>query len=318
MKLPQISVIVPTHNRPQLLADALASLAAQSYSNWEAIVVDDASTPPVASATSEPRIRIVRVEPGAGGAAAKNRGIAEARGDFIAYLDDDDLYDPQYLERALDVFKRHLDIDIVYMGVAWFGSNGAWGQRNYDHAIERFLASAGGIREGDLSLFETPLLLAALIASVPMAFQRPVVRRTVLNRVGGYRANCLLWDCDWAIRAAAETRAALVHTGLYQQRSDGQGYSSKPSRAVEQLHSSIDILQTMLNESRAGRHPEYAHLFQKAVAEKWFNLAWHYYLHGQRIRALLPLWRSARIQPGGAHTKLLASLLWPINRASRT
>lgn len=317
MKTARISVVVPTHNRPKLLAEAIVSLTSQTVSNWEGIVVDDASTPPVSCETPDPRIRIVRLEPGCGGAAAKNRGIGETYGDFIAYLDDDDLYAPTYLERALDVLDRHPTVDIVYMGVSWFGRNGEWGQDNYNRAMERFLAIAGGMQEGDLILFDPPPLLRALIASVPMAFQRPVARRSALNRIGRYRPDCLLWDCDWAIRAAMETRAALIHTGLYLQRAEGQGYSSNLNRAVEHLHSSIDIMQTLWNGSRAGYHSEYADLFRNATAAKWFNLAWHYYLNGQNKDALLPLWRSARIQPGLAHLKLLASLVVPRNRITK-
>jgi glycosyltransferase involved in cell wall biosynthesis len=317
MKPPRISVIVPTHNRPQLLAEALASLASQTFTDWEAIVVDDASMPPVSHETCDPRIRVVRVDPGRGGAAAKNRGIAEACGDFIAYLDDDDLYAPTYLESALNVFDHDPAADIVYMGVAWFGKNGEWGQDNYNRAMDRFLAVAGGIRKGDLSLFGTPPFLQALVNSVPMAFQRPVVRRSALNRIGGYRDNCLLWDCDWAIRAALETRAALIHTGLYLQRAAGQGYSSNLNREVEQLHSAIDIMQTLWNESRAGSHSEYVHLFRSATAGRWFNLAWHYYLNGEIKDALLPLWRSARIQPGLAHLKLLANLAVPRKQVTK-
>lgn len=317
MKPPRFSVVVPTHNRPQLLAEALASVTSQTFTDWDAIVVDDASIPPVSGETCDPRIRVVRVDPGQGGAAAKNRGIAEACGDFIAYLDDDDLYAPTYLESALDVFDHNPTVDIVYMGVTWFGHNGEWGQDNYNQAMKRFLAVAGGIRKGDLSLFETPLLLQALITSVPMAFQRPVVRRSALDRTGGYRDNCLLWDCDWAIRAALETRAALIHTGLYLQRAEGQGYSSKPNRTVEQLHSSIDIMQSLWNESRAGKHSDCVDLFRNAAAGRWFNLAWHYYLNGQGMNVLLPLWRSARIKPSLAHLKLLASLMVPHNHITK-
>ena len=100
-----ITVVVPTQNRPRLLAEALASLGQQTFADWEAIVVDDASTPAVESNLGDPRIRVVGVEPGRGGAAAKNRGIAEAHGEIIAYLDDYDEYDPAYLARALDAHR---------------------------------------------------------------------------------------------------------------------------------------------------------------------------------------------------------------------
>jgi len=317
MTTPRVSVVVPTHNRPQLLAEALASLVAQTFTNWEAIVVDDASTPPVPGDLGDARIRVVRVDPGRGGAAAKDRGIQDARCEVVAYLDDDDVYAPTYLEHSLTVLDRHPEIDVVYMGVTWFGSNGSWGQDNYNRAMERFLAAAAGVREGELSLFGAALL-PALINSVPMAFQRPVVRHDALERIGGYRADCLLWDCDWAIRAALESRAALLHAGLYGQRAEGQGYSSKQDRAVEHLQSGVEIMETLWASSRAGHHPEHADTFRRAAAKAWFNLAWHHYLHGRRSKALQPLWRSASIHPGLAHLKLLARLGLPHSKHVQT
>lgn len=304
----RITVVVPTHNRPRLLAEALASLGQQTFTDWEAIVVDDASTPAVDSNLGDPRIRVVRVEPGRGGAAAKNRGIAEARGEIVAYLDDDDEYDPAYLARALDALERHPDIDVVYMGVTWFGNNGAWGQTNYDQTMERFLANAGGQREGDLSRFDDTLL-PALLKSVPMAFQRPVVRRAALERIGGYRADCLLWDCDWAIRATLEGHAALIHSGLYRQRAEGQGYSSRQDRTLEHMQSGIEIAERLLHLSQQGTYSQHRAIFRRTARDAWFNLAWHHYLHGQRRACWKPLLESIRIQPHISQIKFLLRLL---------
>ena len=80
---PAVSVVLPTHNRSELLLEAIDSLLKQTRSDWEAIVVDDASTPP-AVVPDDPRIRIARHESGKGGAACKNIGIAHARAPVLA------------------------------------------------------------------------------------------------------------------------------------------------------------------------------------------------------------------------------------------
>jgi glycosyltransferase involved in cell wall biosynthesis len=309
-------VIVPTHNRPDLLREALESLRSQAFAGWEAIVVDDASTPAASLDVEDPRIRIVRHATAQGGAAAKNTGIANARGNLLAFLDDDDCYDRRYLERAVDILDRHPELDVLFMGVTWFGSNGAWGQRNYDDAMAKFMAAASGETSSTLTIFGDALL-PALLKSVPMALQRPVVRRTALERIGTYRPDCLLWDCDWAIQAALHGRTALLNEGLYRQRADGQGYSSKRDRTVEQLQSGIDIKDRLWRKSRKGTYAEHSAGFRRAAADAWFDLAWHHYLHGSRKRALMPLLQSARRFPRFDHLKLLVRLAVPLARPAK-
>lgn len=306
--LPRVSIVLPTHNRPGLLREALDSLRRQTFPNWEALIVDDASSPAVTLDQEDPRIRILRHDSAQGGAAAKNTGIQHAQGDILAFLDDDDCYAPRYLERALDMLDRHPEIDVLFMGVTWFGSNGEWGQTNYDQAMEKFQAEAGGQVSGSLTVFDEAVLFA-LLKSVPMALQRPVVRKTALTRIGAYRPDCLLWDCDWAIEAALNSRTALLAEGLYRQRSDGQGYSSKRDRTVEHLQSGIAIKDRLWQQSRAGRHPQYRDIFRRSAATGWFNLAWHYYQQGDRSPAMSALLHSARRHRRLAQLKLLARLI---------
>ncbi len=307
---PKVSVILPTHNRPALLAEAIGSLQAQTLPDWEAIIVDDASSPPVLADVTDARIRVIRHEQAQGGAAAKNSGIQHARSDILAFLDDDDCYDPLYLERAVGILEQHPDVEVVFMGVTWFGSNGEWGQQNYDQAMANFLAIAGGSMLGTLTLFDESVLLA-LLKSVPMALQRPVVRASALTRIGLYRPDCLLWDCDWAIEAALKARTALLSEGLYRQRAEGQGYSSRRNRTVEHLQSGIAIKDRLWSQSLAGSHPQHLATFRRAAADGWFNLAWHHYQNECRLLALAALLQSSRRQRYLAQIKLLARLAWP-------
>ncbi len=88
-----VSVVIPTRNRLALLQGALASLQAQTYTDWEAIVIDDASTDGTwewLSSQREPRIQVVRLEQRCERSTARNRGIERARGELVMFLDDDD------------------------------------------------------------------------------------------------------------------------------------------------------------------------------------------------------------------------------------
>jgi glycosyltransferase involved in cell wall biosynthesis len=104
-----VSIIVPTHNRAHLLQRAVQSVVAQTHTNWELIIVDDASkdgTPAVIDRLKGGRIRALRNETARGPAGARNAGIlAAAATDFIAFLDDDDEWMPQKLERQLALFR---------------------------------------------------------------------------------------------------------------------------------------------------------------------------------------------------------------------
>ena len=112
-----ISVIVPTHNRPEMLQKAIKSILVQTCRNFEIIVVNDAGVD-VESIISElstgEDITYVRHDSNKGPAAARNSGIAAARGKYIAYLDDDDTYYPDHLETLIDFLQRNAEYKVAY------------------------------------------------------------------------------------------------------------------------------------------------------------------------------------------------------------
>jgi hypothetical protein len=104
MSHPQLSVIIPTHNRPHLLPSAVQSAFNQTYSDLEVVVVDDASSEPV-QLPEDPRLRVIRLEPGVGGAGARNVGTQAARGRWVTYLDDDDRLLPHMAAVSLSALE---------------------------------------------------------------------------------------------------------------------------------------------------------------------------------------------------------------------
>lgn len=117
-RTPLISVVIPTRNRAQYLARAIESVRAQTYPAWELIIVDDGSTddtPQVVQAFHDARIRYFRQAAGER-ARARNLGWHHARGEFVAFLDDDDLWLARKLEETLTGFTR-AEVGVVY--TAW-------------------------------------------------------------------------------------------------------------------------------------------------------------------------------------------------------
>jgi glycosyltransferase involved in cell wall biosynthesis len=188
---PRVSVITPAYNVEAYLADAAQSVLGQTCRDLELLIVNDGSTDRTGEVAdrvqqSDPeRVRILTTR-NAGPAAARNAALAVARGEFIALLDGDDMWDPPFLERQLAIFDARPDVDLVT-------GNG------------RFL---GGRRHGTPARPSPdprpPLTLATIIGDEQAVFVMTVFRRRVFERLGGFdeavRGN---EDFEYWLRAAS-------------------------------------------------------------------------------------------------------------------
>lgn len=272
---PLISIIIPTHNRPELLSEAIDSVALQNINNIEIIVIDDCSTPPVDEQLLIDRfgkyIRVIRHQYPKGGAAAKNTGIESAQGKYIAFLDDDDLYADGLLTKAV----KHLEdagIKTLFLGVEWFGENA--NDYNQKGSIDKIIRNtkAEPLNE-DIIKFNGSALYEALLEGVPMAFQRPFCLKKDFMDIGLYDEKCLLWDCEWALRACLKGDSGLLNLPLYLQRSSGQSYYSKPNRRIEQAKSDYEIKKQLLTGDLSSHLTEKT---QKAAIKAGQNLSWEH------------------------------------------
>jgi glycosyltransferase involved in cell wall biosynthesis len=138
---PTVSVVVPTYNRADLLQRAIDSILKQTYSDFELIIVDDASTDNTQAVVDEyndPRIKYVKKEQNEGGSAARNTGIQYSRGDFVAFCDSDDEWMETKLEKQTEVIETQ-ECTVVYC-------------RHYvvEDEYDAFRRSSGELRSGDI------------------------------------------------------------------------------------------------------------------------------------------------------------------------
>jgi GT2 family glycosyltransferase len=186
-------VVIPTRDRWSLLATTLASVAAQRDVALEIVVVDDGSAtamPPSGAPWQDERLRVVRHDASRGVAAARNAGIAAARGTWVAFLDDDDVWAPSKLRDQLNAAQRR-DATFAYSAAVQF--------RDGDGALKLLPApDPDTLREALRSL-----------NAVPAGASNVVARAAALDDVGGFDTTLShLADWDMWIRLAGSGRAA--------------------------------------------------------------------------------------------------------------
>jgi len=189
-----VSVIVPTHNYGQYIRQTVESVRRQTWTDWECLVVDDGSADGTGNimaelAATDPRIRYLRQE-NRGPSAARNAGLAATSGEFVQFLDADDLIGPCKLEHQLHLFSEHPGVDIVYGDARYFrdGEMPTSTIPGPDRWIE--MPPLGGVSGA------AELVLPALLRDNIMVVQAPLIRRSVLSRVGGFAIGLRRWE-DW-------------------------------------------------------------------------------------------------------------------------
>jgi glycosyltransferase involved in cell wall biosynthesis len=177
---PYISVIVPVFSRETLVESALESLRRQTWRNFEAIVIDDASTDRtraiVASwAEREPWIRLLANDVRSGAPASRNRGLETARGEIIAYLDSDNMLYPHALGAIAETFKFSPDVSAIYMSQLWSASGGGLEARCPEVSLSGLMAGRESV---DMNVFAH--------------------RRTLFEALGGFDER-LMRLADWEL-----------------------------------------------------------------------------------------------------------------------
>ena len=198
-----VSIVLPTYKRAHVLPLAIRSVLAQSYTNWELIVVDDNSpddTAAVVASFADPRIRYVRNEPNLKLPRALNRGFSLARGDYLTWTSDDNLFAEQAIAKMVARLQAG-DCDFVYADYWLFSEQDAQGQP---------VAPQRERLPGQLQLHRGNHIGACFMYT-----------RRLYEAVGDYDPELfLVEDYDYFIRAARAFRFAHIATPLYHFRRD--------------------------------------------------------------------------------------------------
>lgn len=187
--MPRVSVIIPTYNRPALLRETLRSVSNQTFTDFEIIVVDDGST--VAGVEDVCRefakCRYFRQE-NMGRSSARNRGIKEARGELIAFLDDDDLWKPEKLARQVEFLDQNPHVGLVHSPAEKILSDGT---------------PTGELIGNNNPEWRSGNVFLHAVRSCVVKSPTPLVRKEVFGSCGGFDAFLhSAEDCEFWARVA--------------------------------------------------------------------------------------------------------------------
>ncbi len=274
-----VSVVIPVYNAARFLADTLTSVVGQTYTDYEVLLVDDGSTDDSGvicqryARTYPDRIRLLR-KPNGGPASARNLGIRMAKGQYIAFLDADDLWLPRKLEKQVAYLEAQpADVGLVYTRAVKFDDEGVWKLP----VCYQKPAVAGWVYWD-------------LLRCNPIPSPSALVRKICFDRVGYFDESLdIIEDHDMWSRIAKVYRIALLDEILCLYR-EHHGGRSKGEEVT--LQREIGVMRKHLQ--MATGQPDATAYIQSLLAARLYDLGWYYLREGHKRAARDALRESLR------------------------
>jgi glycosyltransferase involved in cell wall biosynthesis len=250
--MPKVSVVIPAYNAMTYLPKTLDSVLQQTFTDFEVLIVNDGSTDGIvswASAIADPRVKPIS-QANKGVSEARNTGIHHAQGEYIAFLDSDDLWEPTKLEKQIQCFESQPEVGLVY---------------TWTLLVDRQGKSIGTVTaahvEGDVW---EKLLLGDVVGNGSSA----VIRKSCFNNVGLFDPELSgTADCDMWARIAAHYSLAVIKEILVYYRQHPSGMSRDYDKMAQNSRLTI--------EKKFDRVPfELLYLRPRAYGHAFLWLAW--------------------------------------------
>lgn len=281
---PLVSVIIPTYNRPEQLRRAISSVLAQTYQNFEIIIVDDASSVDVAMITGEfndKRITYIRHEKNKGASAARNSGLRAAQGQFINFLDDDDEILPSKFAKQIAIFQNSSSATgVVYCGFCYAL------EETEETVYQRIPSISGNV-------------FLELLKSNFLVMQAPLIKKVAIEQVGFLDETlpgCQDWDL-W-LRLSQHFEFSVVPEVLAKVWVHGEQITADLQRKI--------LSREMIREKYADdlkQHPE-------ILSFNLARLSKLYFLADERQKARRYMWQAYKLAP--LNYKYLGHLLFSL------
>lgn len=292
-----VSVIIPTFNRKEMLREALDCARAQSYANKEIIIVDDGSTDGTETTIpADPCIRIYRQE-NAGPSSARNHGMRQARGEFLAFLDSDDLWEPRFLGECVEGMKT--------TGATFAFAN--W--RIVEHpgtVLARDAFAERAHLQGKLNGREERWI------TLPCDDARDLFIRKSFIMPSGivFRRSALDHEWDESVHVgedqlfileclfARESAIACTRQVLWTYRFHDSNFCTNNPDAARVSRGEIKIKTRLLDDYAGALSPQQRASLNRSLAASYFDLGYHLAERGDRDEALEAFRASWRLKSG--------------------
>jgi glycosyltransferase involved in cell wall biosynthesis len=258
--MPKVSVIIPAYNSMEFLPRTLNSVLCQTFRDFEVIIVNDGSKDNIEDwmkTIEDKRVRLIS-QSNQGQSAARNIGICQSEGDYIAFLDSDDLWDPKKLEKQVNVLDENLEAGLVYTWSA---------ELSMDDKVLRKIwkfSDEGNVWE---KLVQGNTISCG---SVPM------IRRDCIEKVGLFsKFPFACEDWDFWLRVSAIYQFKVVREVLTYYRTNPYGLSISTPRGMKKRLSDMELsFNSILNAAFESAPQEYHYLRSRSFAAAYMHIAW--------------------------------------------
>ncbi|WP_375512534.1 glycosyltransferase family 2 protein [uncultured Nostoc sp.] len=276
--MPNVSVIIPTFQRADLVSETIESVLAQTYTDYEIIVVNDGSTDNTREVLAKFKDKITVIDQeNKGLATARNTGIMASQGQYIAFVDDDDLWIPNKLEKQIPCFESNPNIGLVYSNIVFFDDNCVFTSKIWPK---------GSHPPGVLKSW---MLFMVDYIPVPTV----VVRRECLDKVGLFDQTLTSCeDYDLWLRIIEKFSVHFLNKTVAFYR---QSVNSMSTNKERMLVNEIRVKEKAFSRNLILKKLPLK-LLDQSFYSKYLTLA-HFYIHhyqGEKARLVLNKYRQAR------------------------
>jgi glycosyltransferase involved in cell wall biosynthesis len=252
-KMPKVSVVVPAYNAMKYLPETVESVLQQTLTDFEVLIVNDGSSDKIVewgSQITDPRIRVITQE-NQGTAAARNRGITESQGEYIAFLDADDIWEPTKLEKQANCLDHNSLVGLVDAWTAYMDEGGKLTGIVMKHNDE-----------GDVykKVFES-------CDSTVCCGSSPMIRRVCFDTLGLFDENSYIEDVDMWVRIACRYHYGVVKEVMVR-------YRQHPHNKSKDCQSMLEGFRRLIEKTYQALPTEVLYLRPQSYGRLYVFLAW--------------------------------------------